>query len=909
MNVSRNQSGSEKVRFELLSSASHLIQNIAAANNPVGPGRRTVNAAAADPNINVLPNHTQDDPPFSPGDDGDLEYREFQVDDIKVEHHPNSGIPTKVHAFGDFKRHPAHYSSWSAPEPDAQPWRPFKSRLEFDIAEIALEAALNNAQTDRLLDICCRCAQQSEKFTFQNHKDVRAKWDAASQRFTKDVVSIPFADASWDFDVYYRDLWEWATDLLHDPYLFPHFHFDAQRLSKFNGRSFEHFVDEPFTAQNFWDAQSQLPPDAKPLAFILYADKTKLSSFANLPTDIRNGQGTGGGYVVGWLPVVKEDKQHSGKPAWANFKATVWHKCFERILSSLAAKSNMGQWLECLDRLQRCFFPLILILSSDFEEQSTMSLTRGVRALWPCPVCLVPHDKLSDTSHCYPCRTSRDSQAILATARAKETAEEREEILKEYGLRDILNALWTMKSTDVHRALSWDKLHFHSGGEWSDHLWVELQKHISSLGRDKISQVDKNYQAFPRWRDQKHPNQVMNIAFTDNSVHEDISKMIIYATHDILPEQDCPLGYLLLRCVRLYLELDMYASLEVHTAETISSGRHTHRMFSAILHQYIDKTADENGKNWNFPKLHMDLHIFDDVEAKGATRNYNTKPNEKMHGSLKDSYLLRTNFRDVAEQILRINQWQVVADRIRRHLFEFDEHQRQLYADDLLESEEDFIAHVVERPISTNSFFHVKLGSKQPSETFDAIEKLHQDDQVFHNFRINLNEFLNILLPSSDIPLPEGNNKITEHRFLRVNYESMVDWCQHTDYLRCNPLFFGSPHFDCVFIRQTEDKVILGQLLFLFECLIGDRNFPLALIHPFDAPTGQCSRKDRDLNLFRVRARRRAEAWFFSVRSIIRGALLVPDGPLDYLVVDTVDTDMFLRMKMMHLEAGHIVRV
>lgn len=60
--------------------------------------------------------------------------------------------------------------------------------------------------------------------------------------------------------------------------------------------------------------------------------------------------------------------------------------------------------------------------------------------------------------------------------------------------------------------------------------------------------------------------------------------MIVYATHDILTEQDCPLGYLLLRCVRLYLELDMYASLEVHTTETISSGRHTHRMFSAILH-------------------------------------------------------------------------------------------------------------------------------------------------------------------------------------------------------------------------------------------------------------------------------------------------------------------------------------
>lgn len=60
-------------------------------------------------------------------------------------------------------------------------------------------------------------------------------------------------------------------------------------------------------------------------------------------------------------------------------------------------------------------------------------------------------------------------------------------------------------------------------------------------------------------------------------------QMIVYATHNILTEADCPLGYLLLRCVRLYLELDMYASLEVHTTETISSGRHTHLAFAALL--------------------------------------------------------------------------------------------------------------------------------------------------------------------------------------------------------------------------------------------------------------------------------------------------------------------------------------
>ena len=62
--------------------------------------------------------------------------------------------------------------------------------------------------------------------------------------------------------------------------------------------------------------QTNLPADAKPLTFCIYADKTKLSTFGtqkgypviarctNLPVEIRNGNGIGGGRVVGWLPIV-----------------------------------------------------------------------------------------------------------------------------------------------------------------------------------------------------------------------------------------------------------------------------------------------------------------------------------------------------------------------------------------------------------------------------------------------------------------------------------------------------------------------------------------------------------------------------------------------------------------------------
>ena len=56
-------------------------------------------------------------------------------------------------------------------------------------------------------------------------------------------------------------------------------------------------------------------------------------------------------------------------------------------------------------------------------------------------------------------------------------------------------------------------------------------------------------------------------------------------------------------------------------------------------------------KNWNFPKMHTLVHSFDDIREKGVSQNYNTKPNEKLHGPLKKSYMRQTNFRDVAPQV------------------------------------------------------------------------------------------------------------------------------------------------------------------------------------------------------------------------------------------------------------------
>ena len=70
--------------------------------------------------------------------------------------------------------------------------------------------------------------------------------------------------------------------------------------------------------------------------------------------------------------------------------------------------------------------------------------------------------------------------------------------------------------------------------------------------------------------------------------------------------------------------------------------------------EYIKATEDDGEKSWDFPKNHTHAHMFADILAKGVTRGYNTKVNEGMHGPLKDSYQLRSNFRDFSEQVFII---------------------------------------------------------------------------------------------------------------------------------------------------------------------------------------------------------------------------------------------------------------
>ncbi|KAG1842975.1 hypothetical protein DFJ58DRAFT_665554, partial [Suillus subalutaceus] len=157
-------------------------------------------------------------------------------DDIQVQYHPNSGCPTQVYHFEDYRCGPG--APAAPPKVDPEPWCPFRTHIDFEVAELAHEAALTHEQTDRFIRLIHR--SRCELFTLQNCKDMKRSLCPSK------VLIRPFR-------FFHHSLWDWAVDLLQDPEVGAHFVFNAQQLSKFNGKKFVWYIHEPWTANAFWE--------------------------------------------------------------------------------------------------------------------------------------------------------------------------------------------------------------------------------------------------------------------------------------------------------------------------------------------------------------------------------------------------------------------------------------------------------------------------------------------------------------------------------------------------------------------------------------------------------------------------------------------------------------------------------
>ncbi|KAI6122153.1 hypothetical protein EDD16DRAFT_1518483 [Pisolithus croceorrhizus] len=152
--------------------------------------------------------------------------------------------------------------------------------------------------------------------------------------------------------------------------------------------------------------------------------------------------------------IVKEDKEHSRKPQFMNFKNAVQHHSFKKLLETIEKESQIGCWVNCWDGIAHFFFPVVLILSADYEE----------------------HDNIVK---------------VLQEAHSQETVEKGEQILIQQSLHDIDNTFLVVANMDVYHVLSWDWLHANFAGKFGDHLWPELLRILDKGGHQVMAKVEK----------------------------------------------------------------------------------------------------------------------------------------------------------------------------------------------------------------------------------------------------------------------------------------------------------------------------------------------------------------------------------------------------------------------------------
>ncbi|KAF8956124.1 hypothetical protein BDZ97DRAFT_1907300 [Flammula alnicola] len=844
--------------------------------------------------------------------------QEPEMNEIRIEYHPHSLMETESFSFQEYTDSPEELEPNSAIPKDENPWRPFPTRLDFEVSEVMLDAHMNRRQIKKMIELINQAIASPNSFTLASEADHSRIWDHARDTratgFEKRVISVEYKEEKLEYDVWLRPIWKWCRELLVDPSLIHQFQWQAQRLYKFNGQRFERFIDEPWTANAWWNYQNTLPEGASPFFIIFYADKTRLSSFgtekgypvlvrcANLPVSIRNGEGVGGGRLVGWLPIPEEDAQEKGKKDFVNLKREIWHKAVYEIIHSIELHTEIGTAITCGDQVIRQIFPHILIISADFEEQSMIALTRGGTSKKPCTICLVPKEEIPNLSKTFPLRTTETMREVWIRAQDMNSTD-REELLKSYGLRDVKNTLWDLRGTDVYSAISWDKLHAHDGGLFSDHLLEEVKRIIKALGRDSRSAeaaIDAGLQKIPPWSGLNHFKSLASTGeLADGKKFEDFSKVIIFASHHVLSEDVSEDGFLLLRLIRSYLELNMFAGLTVQTETTIAAGRAEMKVFETLLHEYAELNPE---KSWTFPKAHTHQHIFRDILNKGATRNYNTKPSEKANGPLKKYYQRHTNFKNVASQVLRVSEMDLVSTIIRTAITAQD---LQREADIPEDGGSESLIH--EEPgspdlldPSNQAIPRVVQGSVQPIISFEALENSHAGDAAFQGFRRKLAGLLARRRNVQRVVL-RTFDQITPYGFVKVAFTSLVDWHLNTNILRANPNFHNRPRYDYALVKVHGNECIFVQILYIFSIdHVGER-YNLALVLPIDVPRMLQNRtRDEALRLRRIKPRPRASSLFIDANSIIRGGLLVDDYASDageFLVVDFIDEDMWMRMK------------
>lgn len=112
------------------------------------------------------------------------------VNHIRINFHPTSKKPPKDIPTIEYAPHTYTKDPDARPTIEANPWHPFRTRLDFEIAELILSTHMNKGQIDTLFSLFNKCIDNPESFTINSATELERTWTLA-RSYRATGVSLP----------------------------------------------------------------------------------------------------------------------------------------------------------------------------------------------------------------------------------------------------------------------------------------------------------------------------------------------------------------------------------------------------------------------------------------------------------------------------------------------------------------------------------------------------------------------------------------------------------------------------------------------------------------------------------------------------------------------------------------------
>lgn len=104
------------------------------------------------------------------------------MDDIKCKYHPSSQRPASIDRFHEYGHNLKARVDYII---DDEPWRPFRTRRDFEFASIAITESLNEKTVDVLLELAYGAVGRDPNrgvLTLQSYKEMMNIWKLAADK-------------------------------------------------------------------------------------------------------------------------------------------------------------------------------------------------------------------------------------------------------------------------------------------------------------------------------------------------------------------------------------------------------------------------------------------------------------------------------------------------------------------------------------------------------------------------------------------------------------------------------------------------------------------------------------------------------------------------------------------------------